>query len=79
MTERNEDLRNYCFLYGTTVDRAIETGESAKVLTLTCKYFESPEDMRNPPKEIRLWTYRDDAIALADLILRMAQSDGPVN
>ena len=64
MTERNDDLRNYCFLYGTTVERTVEKGESAKALTLTCKYFESPEDMTNPPKEIGLWTYRDDAIAL---------------
>lgn len=79
MPEQNEDLRNYCFLYGTTVERAREAGDSAKVLTLTCKYFESPDDMTRPPKEIKLWTYAEDAIALADLLLRMAQKSGPVN
>ena len=80
MAEQGESLTDYAFLFATTVERALETGQDAKALTLQCTYFESPEDMRdNRPKEIKLWTYRDKAIALAELILRIAGPDGSRN
>jgi hypothetical protein len=54
----------------------MEAEEGDKALTLKCTYYESPDDLKNMrPKEIKLWTYQDEAIALAKLILRIAQPD----
>lgn len=74
MAEQDADLTGYFFLHTTTVERALEKEEGGEVLTLECMYFESAEDMRsNRPKEIKFWTYRDEALALAQLIFRMAE------
>ena len=74
MAQQDTDLTDYCLLHTTTIERAHEKAEGAEVLTLKFKYFESVEDMgSNRPKEIKLWTYRDEAVALAQLILRMAE------
>jgi len=76
MAEHGENLADYSFLYSTEVERAMETEAGDKALTLKCTYYETPEDLMNKrPKEIKLWTYRDEAIALARLILRIAQPD----
>ncbi len=68
------ELTDYYFLHTTTIEKALEEGEDAKVITLKCMYFESPEDMQNSrPKEIKFWAYEDEAVALAELILRIAR------
>ena len=80
MAEPGENLADYSFLYSTEVERAMETEEGNKALTLKCTYYESPDDLKNKrPKEIKLWTYRDEAIALARLILKIAQPDASRN
>ena len=63
-------LFNYSFLHTVKVEEASEDRED--ILTLKCSYYESPEEMKNPPKEIKFWAYTDDAVALARLILRVA-------
>lgn len=80
MAEHSENLTDYSFLYSTEVERALETEQDDKALTLKCTYYESPADLRNKrSKEIKLWAYRDEAIALARLILRIAQPDASRN
>jgi hypothetical protein len=80
VAEQGENLTDHSFLYSTEVERAMETEEGDKALTLKCTYYESPDDLVNKgPKEIKLWTYRDEAIALAKLILRIAQPDASRN
>jgi hypothetical protein len=76
VAEEEETLLDYCFLASTTVERAIEKTEGVDALTLKCEYYESPETMQsNRPKEIKPWIYRDEAIALARLILRVAGTE----
>jgi hypothetical protein len=76
MTEQGEKLMDYSFLHTTTVERAFEINAETDALTFTCTYYESPEDMQNQrSKEIRFWIYQDDAVALAELILRIARPD----
>ena len=80
MAEQGENLTDHSFLHSTEVERAMETEEGHEALTLKCTYYESPDDLKNRrPKEIKLWTYRDEAIALARLILRIAQPDASRN
>lgn len=80
MAEQGENLADYSFLYEIQVEKAKETEEGHEALTLKCTYYESPEDLLNRrPKELKLWAYRDDAVALAKLILRIAQPDASRN
>jgi hypothetical protein len=39
------------------VEEASEDRED--ILTLECSYYESPEEMKNPPKEIKFWAYTE--------------------
>jgi hypothetical protein len=70
VADDQENLLNYSFLHTVKVEEASEDCED--VLTLECSYYESPEEMKNPPKKIKFWAYTDDAVALARLILRLA-------
>jgi len=80
VAEHGENLTDHSFLYSTDVERAMETEEGHEALTLKFTYYESPDDLKNKrPKEIKLWTYQDEAIALARLILRIAQPDASRN
>jgi hypothetical protein len=80
VAEQGENLTDYSFLYSTEVEGAMGTEQGDKALTLKCTYYESPDDLVNKrPKEIKLWTYPDEAVALAKLILRIAQPDASSN
>jgi len=71
--EEDETLLDYSFLASAEVESAFEHGEGTDALTMKFRYFESPEAMQsNSPREIKLWQYRDESIALARLILRVA-------
>lgn len=61
-----------CFLFRTNVD-----DEEKGRLSLTCTYIESPEAVdRKEFKQIRFWMYKEDAMKLADVILRVSLSSG---
>jgi len=80
VSEKPENLADHSFLYGIEVEPVLETDSGHEAFTLKCTYYESPEDLLNKrPKEIKLWTYRDEAIALAKLILRIAHPDASRN
>jgi hypothetical protein len=75
MSEQNESLADYSFLYETKVESTEDADGKPNLLTIECKYFETLEDPREKRlKEVKFWTYREDAMALAALLMREAQA-----
>jgi hypothetical protein len=75
VAEQDESLADYSFLYETKVESTEDTGGKPNLLTIECKYFETLQDLREKRlQEVKFWTYREDAMALAALLMRVAQA-----
>jgi hypothetical protein len=75
MAEQNESLADHSFLHETKVESTEDADGKPNLLTIECEHSETPQDLREKRlKEVKFLTYREDAMALAALLIRVAQA-----